>query len=492
MNISRRFFIGGAASFGALAGCRAFNAPVGKFGIGPARLKFGVVSDIHVAEGEGDFKKFGDNRNFVGALEYFRAQGVDGVVVAGDMADNGMINQLKKVAEAWYEVFPDDRDRNGRKVEKLFVYGNHDLEGFCYDGYAERFHERTSFEAARIVVDPARAWEEAFHEPYAPIWSKEVNGYRFIGAHWVAGRWDGIEAVEPYMAGNGGGIDPKLPFFFIQHPHPMDTCHLGHAWGQDKGYARRALNPFPNAVAFSGHSHTPLTDESAIWQGEFTSVGTASLRYGGGGFADPAPCGYENGRTPKVDGVDRDAADAAKVMGDEVSPSRKWNARQGMLVSVYDDRIVFHRRDFINREALGDDWVMPLPAAESRPFAPEANKVRTTPPRFAAGAKLKLSVGKRKPRKGEPVDAVVFEFPAAWAEPGVRPFDYELVCEQDGKEVFKRYLSDKGFSYARHRAERLVHAAVPKSAFPAGRCTVRVVPRNVNYVKGEPLSAEFS
>ena len=48
MDFSRRSFIGGAFSFGALAGCRAFRAPAGLFSGDGAKLVLGVVSDIHV------------------------------------------------------------------------------------------------------------------------------------------------------------------------------------------------------------------------------------------------------------------------------------------------------------------------------------------------------------------------------------------------------------------------------------------------------------
>jgi hypothetical protein len=46
MNISRRFFIAGAASFGAFGGSRLLRAAPGAAS-GKPNLTFGVVSDIH-------------------------------------------------------------------------------------------------------------------------------------------------------------------------------------------------------------------------------------------------------------------------------------------------------------------------------------------------------------------------------------------------------------------------------------------------------------
>ena len=353
MDLSRRNFIGGALSFGALAGCRAFRAPAGMFSGDGARLVLGVVSDLHIDCGRGDFRKFGDNAQFERTLRWFDSQGVDGVVVAGDMADNGMVNQLECVGEAWFRVFPDGRSsRDGRKVEQLFVYGNHDFEGQNYDKFGFRYFEKKSFEAAQIARDPAAAWKLAFREDYSPIWFKTVKGYQFVGAHWHFGKgsWDGIPAVENWFREHAEEIDRTKPFFFVQHPHPKDTVYGADAWCPDKGYATRALSAFPNAVAFTGHSHTSLTDERSVWQGAFTSIGTSSLRYGG-----------------KVD---------------------KYEQRQGMLVKVYDDRIVIVRRDFLHDASLGDDWIIPLPVEKVKPFAFETRKAESAAPQFPDGAKL--------------------------------------------------------------------------------------------------------
>ena len=364
MGLSRRSFIGGAFSFGALSGCRAFRAPAGSFSGTGANLTLGVVSDIHVDAAKGDFKKFGDTVQFERTLRWFDAQGVDGVVVAGDMADNGMVNQLECVGEAWFRVFPDGcSGRDGRTVEQLFVYGNHDYEGYRYDKFDVRYFEKQSFKAAQIASDPAKAWRLAFHEDYSPIWFKTVKGYQFVGAHWHFGKdsWGGVPAVEPWFRNHAAELSRTKPFFFIQHCHPKDTVYGKDAWCPDRGYATRALSAFPNAVAFSGHSHTSLTDERSVWQGAFTSIGTSSLRYGG-------------------------SAD-------------QYEQRQGMLVKVYDDRIVIVRRDFLHDESLGDDWVIPLPVGEAKPFAFVTRKKESAAPQFPDDAKLAVEPHENDERK---------------------------------------------------------------------------------------------
>ena len=401
MEISRRSFLGGAFSFGTLAigGC-AFRAPTGLLSGAGAKLTFGVVSDLHVGEGRGDFKKFGDASQFEKTLRWFDEQGVDGVIVAGDMAENGMLNQLEPIGAAWFRVFPDGKSaRDGRHVEQLFVYGNHDFEGQGYYKYATLYPDRESFESFWIRRDPAKAWRDVFHEEYSPIWMKTVKGYQFVGAHWSLGKdpWGGIPEVEPWFRDNAAKIDRTKPFFFIQHIHPQNTVYanpnLKPGKGTDRGYATRALSAFPNAIAFSGHTHASLTDERSIWQGAFTSVGTSSLRFGGN--------------------------------------ANKWEQRQGLLVKVYDDRVVLVRRDFLHDQSLGDDWVVPLPACrgdEVRPFAFETRAKKNLPPEFAAGAKLAVA------RKE---DGWLLTIPCADAAK-TRSFRYEIATglkDKTGKPV---------------------------------------------------------
>ena len=100
-----------------IAGLPAF-AQAGAAAKGDGLLRLGVLSDIHL-------RRAGDEAPFRRALEYFRSRQVDGVIVAGDIANDGAVSQLVLAAETWYSVFPDDRLPDGRRVERLFILGNH-------------------------------------------------------------------------------------------------------------------------------------------------------------------------------------------------------------------------------------------------------------------------------------------------------------------------------------------------------------------------------
>ena len=172
MNMKRRSFITGLAACG-FVGCKS----PWWFGEAP-RLKFGVISDIHVTtpESTADFRR---------ALAYFRDRGADAVLVAGDLSDWGLRSGLKAVADAWYDVFPDDRGANGEKVTKLFITGNHDFDGWWYGDMTLDMHvQGYSEDEALSRLGMKECWEEAFREPYAEVRRRTVKGYDFISSEW--------------------------------------------------------------------------------------------------------------------------------------------------------------------------------------------------------------------------------------------------------------------------------------------------------------------
>jgi len=79
-------------------------------------------------------------------------------------------------------------------------------------------------------------------------------------------------AIAAFLESHRDELAGSKPFFYTQHFHPKGTCSAPWAWGEDKGYSTAALSAFPNAVSFTGHSHTPITDDRTLWRGAFTSV----------------------------------------------------------------------------------------------------------------------------------------------------------------------------------------------------------------------------
>ena len=384
--LTRRFFIGGVLSSG-IAGLPAF-AQAGAAAKGDGLLKLGVLSDIHL-------RRAGDEAPFRRALEYFRSRQVDGVIVAGDIANDGAVSQLVLAAETWYSVFPDDRLPDGRRVERLFILGNHCVMN-------------------EIGRDRAAAWRMAFHEDYEPIWRKTVRGIPVIGAHWITGENIDDNGIEAYMREHGRELDPQLPFIYIQHGHPKDTCFGPWAWGHDDGRATRALSPFPNAIVFSGHSHYSLVDERTVWQGAFTSVNTGSMCYVSTDYA-----------------LRENVTQNSHGYRGEKRPHRMpclvtSDGKHGQVVTIGRDRMVIERRDFNANESLGDDIVVPLPARPTSPIAYAVRAARRSAPAFAAGAAVAVATIPAKDEKD--FVRIELKFPAARAVDGCRVNEYEVTA----------------------------------------------------------------
>ena len=428
--LTRRFFIGGLASAFALGPRRIFSAPSGAFTHGKPLLAFGLISDVHVclaADGK-NLREAYNTETLTQAFGWFRDNGADAVVIAGDMAHSGLVGELKAVADAWFGVFPDDKAPDGRHVERVFVFGNHDWSSISRA--KKVFPDVNVCSENLLAADPKKWWGEIFHEAWTPFFEKQVNGYSFIGAHWCNGGCNGeretfTKGLEDYYAGRSKTFDPVKPFFHVQHPHPRGTVHGEMVWGQDDGISTKILSAYPNAIAFSGHSHISLTDERSIWQGDFTAIGCASLR--NVSLSTPGavllPAGYENGRT-KGKNIERD--NALKAMD---IPNR-MNCRQGQFVRVYADRIVISRREFVTGVALGDDLVMPLPAAANHPFAFKPRREKALAPEFPAGAVLTVKRGKGMLRgtngKKRKADVWKLTIPAATAVKSARAGVYEV------------------------------------------------------------------
>ena len=383
---TRREFIGGS-----LFALTAAGLPHNIFGstLGERRLRLGVISDVHVCGGfkEGvcppEFLKISCEMSRR-AFKWFDEQGVDAVAVPGDIADLGRVAELQAFADTWNEIFPKGRGADGRPVEHLFIYGNH--ESYVNEARGSR----AIWAEGRDAV-----WREVFGEPFADLRVKTVKGIDFILASW------GWESAQRSIGGGYKRFEElaaksakRCPVFFeLQHPHLKDTCHGPYAWGHDEGVTARILSRYRNAIALSGHSHYLLTDERTVWQGSFTSIGCGSLKYSGEPVEDYPPNGFENTvadssyNTRFAPGV-RAAIDSAKIMP-RMNRGPKMLARgnQGMIIDVYDSKLIIRRREFNYGYDLGELWEVPMPAHVGGPFDHAVREKATPLCQFAQGAK---------------------------------------------------------------------------------------------------------
>ena len=218
-----------------------------------------------------------------------------------------------------------------------------------------------------------------------------------------------------------------------------------------------------------------------MWQGAFTSINTSSLKYSSTDYAlrENMPgtgYGYKGeGRRHLMPNI----------------PTS--NGRQGMLVSVFADHIAIERREFVTGRSLGDDWMLPLPCAESKPFAYAAHAKRRTAPEFADGAVPKVTETKDA-KKGRLVEIT---FPAAQTRGKCRVFEYEVTAVLIEDDVDLVQLQRRVFAPDFHMPEtkdgaqgRCVIAAADLPM--KGRYRFEVRPIECFGLKGRAISAEFA
>ena len=415
-----------------MAACGGILLPADAFGAGTPILTFGLVSDPHLCR-NGDR----EIRLLEKALRHFDAQRVDAVMVTGDIADSGLISQMEALAAVWDKVFPGDCGSDGRHVEKLFITGNHCIDGWPgrWNGWSE---EKLRAQRFNYADNPQKVWQRLFHEDWHDVFVKRIKGIPFIGAQWKSEQAPFVKPpIAETVAKLAPTFDPKLPFFFFQHNPPNDTCHGRH--GGDK-VLREALSPYSNAVAITGHTHDSISDDRAVWQGAFTSIGAGCLHEASAGI-DYRNVNY-NWHVPS----------RTKAMR-----LTEWIPQGGCfsVIDVFADHLVMHRRSAVFDEPAGEDWAIPLPAAIGKGFDFKVRAAQTVAPEFGAGAKPVVSFcAKGHPEQakryaGEPCVAV--DFPPAQTPNGI-------VCEYivtakllDGPEIVRTKVVPNGFGLSKAR-----------------------------------------
>ena len=469
----RRDFMRGTAA------SAAFLATHGAFAGAGARLRIGLLADPHVVTKPG--KGVQNCRMFEPALRLFGERGADGILVAGDLTDLGTVDSLRRVGEIWDRAFPGGKRQDGAPVAKLLHFGDHDMGGYAHKyEWGPRESERPDEVNHPICeADYASLWEECFHERFAPVMLREVNGYQFVLANhpphsretrngcFIPGLAEALAAVRR---------SPERPFFYSQHRIPKGTACPGDPRVCDTGESTEILRAYPECIAFCGHGHKNCADDLNLWQGEFTVVEIPSVN-----FCTTRP-GYENGYS---------SADNAR----KDWPMRRIDinrSHQGMFATVYDDRIVIERIDLLNRQPMGFDWVIPLPAPDGTASVAARSSV-TPAPEFPERASAALLAGAGKRRDGSEMKCITIRFPIAKSR-GTHPraFDYEVLAKRGEKALLSRSVFSDGCMWGESREGRYGECIVDEAMLPQGwRSDVRfsVCPRNAFGKRGLPLRA---
>ena len=449
-------------------------------------LRFGAASDIHLRVRTPIFPHYrGSEDNcvyFRKALRWFDRMKADAVVVAGDIADRGLIAEWEQFADTWSGVFPGGRAADGREVARIVVTGNHDIGQWptLWRNVSEEDQRKCRFDHPDNL---RRTWSRLMGEEWSLVSMRRVRGVPFVCSQYMSLK----PPVESFLRERERELDRALPLFFVQHAHPAGTC-FGDSergfWDYDmNGQTVRALSRLPMAVALSGHSHNSVVDDRSVWQGAFTSVncgctwGAGLVYYGRDNALAPFFGEYRNQRM------------------DSLVPLENAG-RCCLAFDVYADHLTVHRWCVQTDEPLGEDWVIPLPARADGPFdfrkAADRRREKGTLPRFAESTSVKVERCAAPPPnigpalKGRAVVRVTF--PAAEATGGVRVFDYVVRVLRDGAEVARSVVLAPGFFLPERLSCIGGEALFGVDELPVGvDLRICVTPRDCYGAEGAPL-----
>ncbi|MBO4593605.1 MAG: metallophosphoesterase [Bacteroidaceae bacterium] len=267
-----------------------------------SRLRFAVISDVHVGNSMG----VGPTVKIPRALKNLTKRGkLDALAVVGDLTNGGTESQYKQFTK----MFGADTNFINPVGKMLFMMGNHDN----YDGNGKRNYQAglKSFNMGRVY-------------PYHQY--VKIKGYPFITISDFGSANNDINnpsaAEKSYpqesrdsltnMLARAAQEAPGKPIFVFLHVGPNNGCYStwadfenGEAWSM--GILNPILNKYPQVVVFCAHSHYPIGDPRSIHQGVdpkstrenyYTAINTASTTYSeihpGAVEEGIHPAGYEN------------------------------------------------------------------------------------------------------------------------------------------------------------------------------------------------------
>ena len=432
--LNRRAFLRHAGAVVAASGISTVARAAEK-NDGTPGLKIGLLSDIHISLGPKD-DPIRATALFRHALEYFRDQHVDGVLVSGDLTNSGLVTELKAVADAWFAVFPNGRLPDGSPVANLLHYGDHDTEARFYtDALKARFTKAGVDVPDSLSVGENRrtCWEACFHEPWSPVRHVRVKGFDFFLSNFMReGSRSSPKDLDRILA--AARLPKDKPFFYSQHRYIGGTYRAEEEmWGGDDGTSRKVLPGYPNCVAFQGHTHYMITDECGTWIEDFITINNGALLNQAVGRC------HENG-------VDISWYRKDPMRETQMTAVRGDTCHAGQIFTLRGDQATLERRDFASDRSLGPDVVFSVDPRKRAAFRNASRRCASVPPQFPTGAKVTVERVRGADRQKRPTDQVAVSFPTAKAKDGCpRAYDYLVRFERaDGTPVVsKRVYSPK-------------------------------------------------
>lgn len=327
-------------------------------------LSLAAISDVHI-EGSSDAYA----NKFTAALNQLKAKaaesdanGIDGVMVVGDLIQRAEITMAQNFKALYEDVF------KPTEVPMIYTIGNHDMN--------------PKYDWTPSTVAQSVAMANTFGDEYFKTDIDNTMRNNYEARHCVIGGYH-ILAVTP----NGDQpityspnvitwldqqldaitkTDPNRYVIVLTHPMIYNTIY-GSLLGEDGGvwtstlpnyWATRVLTgvleKYPQVVSFHGHLHFPINDPRSLWQGKWTALGCGSTRY-----MAIEPAGWEG------------ISSTPTVMNDAN------NFSQGYLVQFdVNGNMRVVKMDFFNNGTIGEPYVMQYPDAAGANLAKYNNVTR--------------------------------------------------------------------------------------------------------------------
>lgn len=327
-------------------------------------LSLAAISDVHI-EGSSDAYA----NKFTSALNQLKAKaaesdanGIDGVMVVGDLIQRAEITMAQNFKALYEDVF------KPTEVPMIYTIGNHDMN--------------PKYDWTPSTVAQSVAMSNTFGDEYFKTDIDNTMRNNYEARHCVIGGYH-ILAVTP----NGDQpityspnvitwldqqleaitkTDPNRYVIVLTHPMIYNTIY-GSLLGEEGGvwtstlpnyWATRVLTgvleKYPQVVSFHGHLHFPINDPRSLWQGKWTALGCGSTRY-----MAIEPAGWEG------------ISSTPTVMNDAN------NFSQGYLVQFdVNGNMRIVKMDFFNNGTIGEPYVMQYPDAAGANLAKYNNVTR--------------------------------------------------------------------------------------------------------------------
>nr|MCR5839833.1 metallophosphoesterase [Kiritimatiellia bacterium] len=186
-------------------------------------LVVGILSDTHLQSGwDGVTPHGGFPLTYVtNAMKLFRERNIDAFMHLGDMAHRGKNIEAQYHRDIFEKFFPNGKGKDGRKVEKLLVAGNHEWYGDAVGGPGawapSIWPDKAERDKHTLIGNMPKHWKEIWGETYEPVWHKEVKGYHFFGRHWDEQGTEAALADFILAKAEECSLKGSKPFFILSH-----------------------------------------------------------------------------------------------------------------------------------------------------------------------------------------------------------------------------------------------------------------------------------